>query len=501
MGWVTGYEYRQKITIAAETHISADLTDLSVVINVPSSNTNFWINEDGVGTYLRFALLDGTLLKFQVESYDAVGKDAWFHVKIPTLSATVGTDIYIYYGGGSVAGDDKINTWDPNYVAVYHFNQDQAEGAFDDATGSYPATNYSSTDAPSDIDRGRRLAGGSQFIDCGVITELSGATNVTLEGVLQRDGSPNYGLMVKRNSDASHRFGLFDLGTVYVLVANGANTYGSVAVSGAKHHYIMAYDGAGATDADKLKLYVDGILQSLAFVGPIPASAAIDSKSFLLGREEPTSYGVSIYDEVTISKVTRSADWAAARNQSRLGTWLSFGTQELKPLKALSGTATVLSAIVGSFNVEIGTQGIIASATSLGAALLVLRDVMGDFSAGSNLTGGLMVQPFKKIFGELNTLSTLLGGLRMGYRLSGSSISGLLLSGEIRETFSCGGSFAGLSSMSGLPVFLGSFSPATLARSPRIDITRFSVGAPSTVQTGNSSNIVTKTTKTPGVTR
>ncbi len=185
-GFVVGgstYSYRQKISIAAQTHISGDLTDFPTAINIASSNTNFWAHEDGVGSYVRFTSPDGTTpLKFQVESYDAVGDDAWYHVKVPTLSSSAATDIYIYYGSANPsAGDDAPGTWDANFVAVHHLNQDQAEGAYDDATSNYPATNLASTDITGRIDKARHFAGATLDLSLGVVSELTGVSNFTIE--------------------------------------------------------------------------------------------------------------------------------------------------------------------------------------------------------------------------------------------------------------------------------------------------------------------------------
>ena len=51
------------------------------------------------------------------------------------------------------------------------------------------------------------------------------------------------------------------------------------------HHVVFTYDGTGPTDADKLKLYIDGQLQTLTFTGTIPSAllAGSSSSHFLLG--------------------------------------------------------------------------------------------------------------------------------------------------------------------------------------------------------------------------
>ena len=63
-----GYANTETLTVDASPYISSDLSDLPVVVHIDSSYTTFWANDDGDGTFVRFALADDTQLKFEVES-------------------------------------------------------------------------------------------------------------------------------------------------------------------------------------------------------------------------------------------------------------------------------------------------------------------------------------------------------------------------------------------------------------------------------------------------
>lgn len=58
------------------------------------------------------------------------------------------------------------------------------------------------------------------------------------------------------------------------MVFTAANAHGRIAFTDtdAWHHWAFVYDGGGAANADRLKIYLDAANQSLTFNGTIPAS-------------------------------------------------------------------------------------------------------------------------------------------------------------------------------------------------------------------------------------
>lgn len=65
-------------------------------------------------------------------------------------------------------------------------------------------------------------------------------------------------------------------------VGNPGTNFGEVAsaiAAGTERTYVWVYDGTGVANADRLKLWIDGVSQSVSFTGTIPASvpaAAVD---------------------------------------------------------------------------------------------------------------------------------------------------------------------------------------------------------------------------------
>jgi Concanavalin A-like lectin/glucanases superfamily len=63
-------------------------------------------------------------------------------------------------------------------------------------------------------------------------------------------------------------------------------SFGEVASAlsaGTERTYVWAYDGGGATNADRLKLWIDGVAQTVSFTGTIPVTISNTANGFFLG--------------------------------------------------------------------------------------------------------------------------------------------------------------------------------------------------------------------------
>ncbi|MHA1290653.1 MAG: DUF2341 domain-containing protein, partial [Candidatus Thorarchaeota archaeon] len=98
--WLTGWSYRKKITID-NTNIDSDLSDFPLLVKI-SSDSDIGDEARSDGYDIRFTSDDGsTLLSYERESWSGGGGSpatAIFWVKVPTISSSSPTDIYIYYG-------------------------------------------------------------------------------------------------------------------------------------------------------------------------------------------------------------------------------------------------------------------------------------------------------------------------------------------------------------------------------------------------------------------
>jgi hypothetical protein len=122
------FNYRKTITIDSS-KVTGDLTNFPVLVSL-TNDMELRTTVDGGnvqnanGYDIIFRANDGTDLDFEIEEYTSAGGGAtlvaW--VRIPNLSSTVDTDIYIYYGNPDVtcSQGNPAGVWDSNYTGVWH---------------------------------------------------------------------------------------------------------------------------------------------------------------------------------------------------------------------------------------------------------------------------------------------------------------------------------------------------------------------------------------------
>ena len=150
-GWLTWlpvggeWKYRKKITIN-NARVSATLTDFPVLISL--TDTRLQSQAQLSGNDIVFTGSDGTTrLRHEIEKYDGTTGQLVAWVKVPSVSSTAPTDIYMYYGNpapGLPSQQDPANVWDPNFVAVHHLKENPA-GAAPQMNDSTSNANHGST--------------------------------------------------------------------------------------------------------------------------------------------------------------------------------------------------------------------------------------------------------------------------------------------------------------------------------------------------------------------
>jgi len=123
-GWYADWSYRKKITID-HTQVDANLTDFPVLISL-ASDSGLASHAQSDGDDILFTSSNGTTkLDHGIETFDgSTGKlIAW--VRIPSLSSSVNTEIYMYYGNATCANQQNPTAvWDSNYKGVWHLSED-----------------------------------------------------------------------------------------------------------------------------------------------------------------------------------------------------------------------------------------------------------------------------------------------------------------------------------------------------------------------------------------
>lgn len=349
------YSNRLPVVFDSSPHISSDLSDQTNRVHFTNALGKFWDNSPPVnGGGVRYADESATTIyDFEVESYDTIGKDAWWHVEIDTLLAASDTTIYIYFNVDSETdGSNRTGTWDSVYKQVLHGNPDSDIGAFADSTSNgIGMTNDGSTVRTGEamIDKGWDFDGTNDGVFGDTIGELSaalhGAAAITTECAVRWDdltgqdtltalilSAPPAGLFggnLFRLADDTMRV----LGRSQNADSNQISISASTVSINTNYHMIMITDFANDTNTLIVNgskwIDADAVSYGLSAYNDANDQEIPDGIGYLK-NPTPTQFTNGGIDEVTYSATARSDDWYAARYQSWLGDWMTVG--ELEPV-------------------------------------------------------------------------------------------------------------------------------------------------------------------------
>lgn len=343
------YDYKKVITID-HTQIGSDLSNYPLLINAHDADLKSTANGGNVqspeGYDIAFYDKNSVRLDHEIELYNAATGEYVAWVRIPTLSASEDTKIFLVYGKTGVSTNPSTtNTWNDDFLAVYHFNEDETATTFTDAT-----SNASNGTAPAAITRvagkagyGRQFDGTDDYIrvaDADLHSDFpsksgSTTTEFTVSAWVLLESTADRGPFVSKQTDGA---GSGDRGYVFMLETNQTmkleafqsdnsdcsngrwEIYSSSTVNtGTWYNLSVTYKFDG-TDSES-RLYIDGTEVSYNQTcgtapvrtgwGPIQSN----DRDFDIGRY----YWASVYkkyfngkmDELRVSKKAHSADWVA----------------------------------------------------------------------------------------------------------------------------------------------------------------------------------------------
>ncbi|MCD5401962.1 DUF2341 domain-containing protein [candidate division NPL-UPA2 bacterium] len=153
------WNYKKQITID-HTRVQATETNFPVLISVTDTDLKDTGNGGPVqpdGDDIMFTLTDGTKLSHEIELYTGSTGNLIAWVKIPSLSHTADTKLYMYYGNSDCTSQqDATNVWDTNYKGVWHLLGDGTtalpEATSNSNTGTKQAIGEPANTASGQID-------------------------------------------------------------------------------------------------------------------------------------------------------------------------------------------------------------------------------------------------------------------------------------------------------------------------------------------------------------
>ena len=357
------WEQRKKITTSLNTVISSDLTDFPALISFTDSDLTQTTESDG--TDIVFTASDGTTeLAYEIERFDQSTGEVIAWVKIPTVSASDNTDIYLYYKGTATSSSSSV--WDSSYKLVWHLNQTSTGTVreFSDVsdTGN-DGTGGGTGDMTQDEDRrptrveakigygqsfdGPTQSGGSEgsgdFIWSQDVSNWPGNngstsdndTTVEFWAKIDDDhaNENDMDFFGYRAGGKDNEFTLFKVASLNLVVRGQVPALFDSDVDATTSdwtHLMIVYDPGGTS-----KIYQDGELAEQVD-GTSGNKGQRHNGEFVLGGDIDDGPCCKVnnelqgdLDEFRVSNTVRSADWAAASyaNQNDPSSFLTIGPE------------------------------------------------------------------------------------------------------------------------------------------------------------------------------
>jgi hypothetical protein len=394
--WANNCLYRRSITIDHTKVPNTDQANFPVLISgtysylATTANGGNVTNANGYDILFASDANGVNPLSFEQESYNPTTGAIVYWVKVPTVSHTADTVIYMFYGNTSISTDQSNKTvvWDSNYDGVWHLPNGTSLTAKDSTSKGNNGTITGATATSGEVDGAASLSGSGQYVDVGNSSSLQITGNaLTLETWLKTsESNPSqweriFGKEVAGNASPYLAFDIIryagtnrlDFG---VATGGGAGTgFGVESASslsmGTWTHVVGTYDGS------QLKIYFNGNLDSQASASGNIISTTQD---VVIGGD--TASGAEYFngsiDEVRISNSVRSADWIATEynNQSSPATFYAVGsatqgTMTLSITQVVPSTANFDDSVVIDGTNFGATQG--SSTVSLNGTSAVVR--------------------------------------------------------------------------------------------------------------------------------
>jgi hypothetical protein len=345
-----GWQYRRKITIGS-TNVAGPLTDFPVLISLidPGLTTK----AQASGNDILFTAVDGTKLSHEIEKYDPGTGTLVAWVKVPSLSATANTDVYMYYGdAGASDQQNKTGVWTNGYVGVWHLKEEQAGTGTVDVYKDSTANADHGDDFISAIGQTGKINGGHDFNGTSDYVALANdpvgnLTNGTVSAWVRfdsvtwsNDGTGVWAYQTSHTAGSQNAilgahppsWGNSNLG--FGVWAGGAwrNAQATTAPATGTWYHMVGTWGTGG-----VQFYLDGAWKETdsSYTGAMP-----DTTVHTIGRTARVDGLIDgLIDEVRISNVARSAAWIQTEynNQNSPATFYSVGAEEV-----LGGGGTVI---------------------------------------------------------------------------------------------------------------------------------------------------------------
>ncbi|NIQ91673.1 MAG: DUF2341 domain-containing protein, partial [Deltaproteobacteria bacterium] len=332
--------------------VGTALSDFPALISITDTDLRDKARSDGNDIIFRWD--DGTCggepckgLDHEIEEWNSsTGKlIAW--VRIPKVSSSNDTTIYMYYGNPSVyvSSENAAGVWDSNYQAVWHLKETTSgTDAIKDSTGN--ARHGTDVGSPT-LGATGQIDGAVDFGNPNTTRRIdtkdfmsSGVTQFTAEAWVYKAATKDARIIYKNNvgNTGNPVFGLASGGSDTIRcrlrISDGSGTdynVGTISLN-TWTHVACTYDGSN------VRAYKNG--QEAGFVGETGTLAATNDVVVIAQNEAGTSadrHWPGVIDEVRVSSIARDDCWLETEfaNQNNPSVFYSVGAEEGSPATAV----------------------------------------------------------------------------------------------------------------------------------------------------------------------
>ncbi|MBZ9572681.1 DUF2341 domain-containing protein [Patescibacteria group bacterium] len=342
------WKFRKKIKIFQQ-KVAGDLENFPVLVYLKDEDLRERAKPAGVD--ILFVSSDGkTLLLREIEKYDSQTGELVAWVKVPSVSATGDTEIYIYYGSSKTIQVNEKDTWEENFLAVYHFNEISGTTTDTTSNGNDGTPEGKLTQgAEGKIFRGAKFDGKDDYINLGAEDSFYEMESLTFQAWVFPEGESEDDKIFGLDGAEYKKRGIFgwegsDYGPWQLVTSLSETSFGSGYQEITSENPLELNQWnfvAGAFGEDEMILFINGekTSQELRYKEELRKGkekfAEIGRyyrESLISDSKVWRSYSFSgILDEVRISKVARPLSWieTSFQNQKDPATFIELGAEEL----------------------------------------------------------------------------------------------------------------------------------------------------------------------------
>jgi hypothetical protein len=325
---------RTKLTFD-NTASSENLENFTVLVHLNDTYID-WAHVQDDGDDIRFTDSDAvTLLDAELEKWDDTN-DAWMWVKVPQIDSGVDTDyIYMYYNNaGASSYWDAENTWDSNYVGVWHMNDNDTSTILDstsnDNDGTKKGVNEPIETTSGQIDSAQSFDGTDDYIDLDDPATLEiGTQSWTFTGIIYpKNVTSQYVIYAKYGTGLINYFEVkVKAGQIAAMVrdGDGDNIEKSKGIVNIDTWYFVSI--VWNATSHSLEWFIDGSSIGSGINVNI-GNVANSGEPAYIGRYRGGTYFNGTIDETRCSDTARSADWIEASYLSMTEAYITFGSEE-----------------------------------------------------------------------------------------------------------------------------------------------------------------------------